>query len=412
VIEARGVTKVFGLPEQKALQRLADGAAGRDTLAADGGVLAVDDVSFTVETGELFVIMGLSGSGKSTLIRMVNRLIEPTSGTVVIDGDDVGRMSDKALRSLRNRRVNMVFQHFALFPHRSIRDNVAYGLKTRGVSSRERLEKANRALDQVGLGHRGDASPDELSGGQQQRVGLARALATDAEVLLMDEPFSALDPLIRRDMQNLLLELQGEFRKTILFVTHDLNEAMRIGDRIMVMKDGGSVQMGTGPEILADPATEYVREFVADVDRTRVITAASIMRDPLVVATVDEEPRQALKKLEGVAASGLYVLDAERHVLGVAKDEALARAAGSGKDLRSVLVDDYESVTEDTPLVGFAHLSGNHPVPLGVLDAEGRLVGVVPRAAILSAISGDNGTEPHEPHDGTGGGEEKVTENA
>src|SRR5690606_14909787 len=364
VIEARGVTKVFGMPGRRAAAMLRHDA-GRDAVTEAGGVIAVDNVSFTVDQGELFVIMGLSGSGKSTMIRMINRLIEPTVGTVLVDGDDVGRMSDGALRNLRNKRISMVFQHFALFPHRSIRDNVAYGLKVRGVSAGERSKKAAEALEQVGLGHRIDAYPDELSGGQQQRIGLARALATDADILLMDEPFSALDPLIRRDMQNLLLDLQSQYRKTVLFVTHDLNEAMRIGDRIMVMKDGGVVQLGTGPEIISDPATDYVRDFVSDVDRTRVLTAGAIMREPMLVASVDEAPREVLRKLEGVQASGVYVLDADRTIVGVASDEALAKAGD--RDLRSVVSDDFETVTEETSIVEFAERSGNHIVPLAVL---------------------------------------------
>ncbi|MQA02303.1 MAG: betaine/proline/choline family ABC transporter ATP-binding protein [Streptosporangiales bacterium] len=388
MIEARGVSKVFGVPERKAAEALARGRSGRDEIVGAGGVLAVDDVSFTVDRGELFVIMGLSGSGKSTMIRMINKLIPPTAGTVIIGDVDVGKMSDAALRRLRNQRISMVFQHFALFPHRSIKDNVAYGLKVRGMSNGQRSEKAGAALEQVGLAHRMDAYPHELSGGQQQRIGLARALATEADILLMDEPFSALDPLIRRDMQDLLLELQGEVRKTVLFVTHDLNEAMRIGDRIMVMKDGGVVQLGTGPEIIAEPATEYVRDFVSDVDRTRVLTAATIMREPLVVASVDEQPRQVLRKLEGVEAGGVYVLDADRKVVGVAHDKDLAKAGT--RPLRELLTDDYETVTEEESIVEFAQRTGNHPVPLGVVDGDGRLCGVVPRAAILAAISGED----------------------
>lgn len=413
MIEARGVTKVFGLPERTAAQALASGRGDRRSMVNAGAVFAVDDVSFSVERGELFVIMGLSGSGKSTLIRMVNRLIEPTAGSMLVDGTDVVSMNDGALRGLRNKRVSMVFQHFALFPHRSIGDNVAYGLKTRGVSPSERTSKAKQALERVGLGHRLDAYPSELSGGQQQRVGLARALATDADILLMDEPFSALDPLIRRDMQDLLLELQEQFRKTVLFVTHDLNEAMRIGDRIMVMKDGRIVQLGTGPEIIADPATEYVREFVSDVDRTRVLTAGAIMREPLLVVDIGEEPRAVLHKLEGIEASGVYVLDGEQRVVGVAKDAALARAGT--RDLRSVLDDDYVTVTADTAISDFAHLTGHHVVPLAVLDDDRRLTGVVPRAAVLSAISSDSeGDAPAvaDPDTDVSEEPEKVSDNA
>ncbi|MEA2296234.1 MAG: glycine betaine/proline transport system ATP-binding protein [Solirubrobacteraceae bacterium] len=235
-----------------------------------GDTVAVEDVSFSVRRGELFVLMGLSGSGKSTVLRMLNGLITPTSGTVVVDGEDVAALAAAGLRELRNRRISMVFQHFALFPHRSVRDNAAYGLDLRGVAKPERLERAQWALDTVGLGGWGDKRPSELSGGMQQRVGLARALATDADVLLMDEPFSALDPLIRRDMQDLLLHLRDELERTIVFVTHDVNEAVRVGDRIALLGEGRVVQLGTAVDLLSAPATDYVRRFVRDADRSRV----------------------------------------------------------------------------------------------------------------------------------------------
>ncbi|HEX6358052.1 betaine/proline/choline family ABC transporter ATP-binding protein [Actinophytocola sp.] len=364
IIEVRGLTKVFG------------------------GVLAVNNVSFRVTRGELFVVMGLSGSGKSTLIRMINRLLEPTEGSIHVDGVDIARADRADLRRLRNQRIAMVFQHFALFPHRTVRENVAYGLKVRGVAARERLERADTALEQVGLGHRGDARPDELSGGMKQRVGLARALATDADVLLMDEPFSALDPLIRRQMQSLLLQLQDEFHKTILFVTHDLNEAMHVGDRIMIMKDGEMVQLGTGPEILSSPANDYVRDFVADVDRTRVLDAQAVMQPPLLTAGIDEDPRDVLARLGNVEANGAYVVDEENHILGVATDELLAKAATERRpDLRTSLVDDYGTVSPDTPLAEFCHRAGRFVVPLTVVDDQGRLLGVVPRATLLAAIA-------------------------
>jgi glycine betaine/proline transport system ATP-binding protein len=388
LIEVQHLTKVFSLPEQRAVEVIAGDHVSRETVADAGGLLAVHDVSFTVEQGELFVIMGLSGSGKSTLIRMINRLVTPTAGSVRVDGADVAQLDDAGLRSLRNKQISMVFQHFALFPHRSIRENVAYGLKVRGVPERERLERAAVALEQVGLTERGDAYPDQLSGGMKQRVGLARALATDADVLLMDEPFSALDPLIRRDMQNLLLQLQDEFHKTILFVTHDLNEAMRIGDRIMVMKDGSVVQLGTGPDIIAAPATDYVRKFVADIDKTRVLTAESIMRPPLLTATVDSDPRSVLHRLENAEANGVYVLDEHGGIVGVGRDDLLAKAVGDGdRTLARCLVDEFRCVAPEAPLVDLFPIAGHNIVPVAVVDEEHRLLGVVPRAAILSALA-------------------------
>ena len=252
------------------------------------GFVAVDDVSFEVERGQTFVIMGLSGSGKSTIIRMVNRLIDASDGTITVDGKNVRRLGPADLRDYRNRTINMVFQHFGLFPHKSLVDNVAFGLKVRGVDKEAREAKAAEALEIVGLGERIHAMPDQLSGGMKQRVGLARALATDAEILLMDEPFSALDPLIRKDMQELLIKLQKNFKKTIIFVTHDLNEAMYLGDKIMVMKQGKNIQCGTALDLLEAPADPYIEEFVAEVDRSRVLTAGMIARPTALHTTRTE----------------------------------------------------------------------------------------------------------------------------
>jgi glycine betaine/proline transport system ATP-binding protein len=390
MIEARDLTKVYGLPEKRALPVLREAGTGSRRVAVEeaGGFLAADGVTFGLGRGEFFVIMGLSGSGKSTVLRMINRLVEPTSGSLHIDGTDVVGMKPDELRTLRNRTISMVFQHFALFPHRTIRQNAAYGLHVRGVAAKERLERADSALQRVGLGKRGDAYPHELSGGMKQRVGLARAFATDAPILLMDEPFSALDPLIRRDMQDLLLQLQNDDQRTIVFVTHDLNEAMRLGDHIMMMKDGSVVQTGTGPEIISSPADDYVRDFVTDVDRSRVLPAESIMRAPLLTARRDESPAAVLARLEGGEANGVYVLDAGDRILGVARDGAVAKAVHDGRpDLTECIVDEYHSVPRHTPIVEFCHLAGRHTVPVAVVDGDGRLLGVVPRAAILSALS-------------------------
>ncbi|MDI3406407.1 quaternary amine ABC transporter ATP-binding protein [Streptomyces cavernicola] len=368
MIKANRLEKVFGSPTD--------------------GVRAVDDVTFDVATGELFVIMGLSGSGKSTLLRMLNRLVEPTSGELHVDGRDVLSMAEPDLRELRNRKINMIFQHFALFPHRTVRENAAYGMRVRGISQTERMERADWALRTVGLGHRGDAYPHELSGGMRQRVGLARALATDAEVLLMDEPFSALDPLIRRDMQDLLLTLQRDLRRTIVFVTHDLNEAMRLGDRIMVMRDGRVVQLGTVPEILRSPADDYVSDFVSDVDRSRVLTASIVMREPLVTAHTEDDPQDVLRRLSNIEAGGAYVLDFRGRVVGVARDDLLAQAAGAGQsNLLECMADGFDRAGPDTLLVELCDRVGQHSVPLAVTDDDGKLLGVVPRAALLSALA-------------------------
>jgi glycine betaine/proline transport system ATP-binding protein len=369
----------------------------RKVFGSSTGRAAVDDVSFTVAEGELFVIMGLSGSGKSTLLRMLNRLIEPTSGALHVGGEDVSKMSPAELRKLRNHRLSMVFQHFALLPHRTVRENAAYGLRIRGVPTRERMASADRALDIVGLGEWGDHYPDELSGGMRQRVGLARALATDADVLLMDEPFSALDPLIRREMQDLLATLQRDLKKTIIFVTHDLNEAMRLGDRIMVMRDGKVVQLATGADILSSPADDYISDFVSDVDRSRVLTAAAIMQDPLVTATMDESPPDVLRRLGTFEAQGAFVLDHDGRLVGVATDDLLARATENGQPLEAALGGEFDTVEGDTYLVSICSMVGRRKVPLAVTGEGGSLLGVVPRAALLEAIA--MAERPVRPHD-------------
>ncbi|WP_245821418.1 quaternary amine ABC transporter ATP-binding protein [Geodermatophilus pulveris] len=389
MLRATGLTKVFGTREQEALRLASDGVGREEIHRRTGGTLAVHDVGFTVERGELFVIMGLSGSGKSTLVRLLNRLIEPSAGTVEVDGEDLRALSDADLRTLRNEKVSMVFQHFALLPHRTVRENAAYALKIRGIGAAEQRERADWALRTVGLLERADARPDQLSGGMQQRVGLARALAADSEVLLMDEPFSALDPLIRRDMQDLLVRLQTELHKTIVFITHDLNEAMRLGDRILMLKDGRTVQLGTGPEIISAPADDYVADFTSDVDRTRVLTAGDLLREPRMTARLGQSTGDVLRALGAAEANGVYVLDADQRIAGVARDDLLARALQEGRTAVGPreLVGDYATTAPDRPLVEFVHLVGHHPVPLGVVDDHGRLMGVVPRAAVLDALA-------------------------
>jgi glycine betaine/proline transport system ATP-binding protein len=277
-VSCRDVWKVYGPHPERIIGSPDAGLPRAELLAKTGCVAAVRDVSFDVRQGEVFVVMGLSGSGKSTLVRMINRLHDPTAGQILIDGQDVLRLSADGLREVRRHKISMVFQHFGLFPHRRIVDNVGYGLEIQGVDKAERTTKSRQVLEIVGLGGWGDHYPEELSGGMQQRVGLARALATDPEIMLFDEPFSALDPLIRRDMQDEVVRLQREVRKTMIFITHDLMEALKLGDRIAIMKDGRFVQVGTPEEVVAHPADDYVADFTKDVPRAHVLTARSIMR--------------------------------------------------------------------------------------------------------------------------------------
>ena len=277
-VACRNVWKVYG-PKAESIVGSADASLSRQELMEKTGcVAAVRDVSFEVSPGEVFVVMGLSGSGKSTLVRCLTRLIEPTAGQVLIDGEDVLKIGEERLREIRRTKVSMVFQHFGLLPHRRIIENVAFGLEVRGIEKVERLAAAQKVIEVVGLDGWADSYPDELSGGMQQRVGLARALATDPEIMLFDEPFSALDPLIRRDMQDEVVRLQKEVKKTMIFITHDLMEALKLGDRIAIMKDGHFVQVGTPEEVVAHPADDYVADFIRDVPRAHVLTVRTIMR--------------------------------------------------------------------------------------------------------------------------------------
>ncbi|HWU11256.1 MAG TPA: glycine betaine/L-proline ABC transporter ATP-binding protein [Streptomyces sp.] len=341
-LQAEHLYKVFGRRPDQAVRKL-EGGTHRDELRADGTTAAVIDASFTVEPGQIFVVMGLSGSGKSTLLRMLNGLLEPTAGQVLFDGQDLTALTPRELRTVRSTKISMVFQHFALFPHRSVLENAAYGLEVQGVPRAEREKRATEALELTGLAGWEKSWPDELSGGMQQRVGLARALATDADLLLMDESFSALDPLIRRDMQDQLLELQKRLKKTIVFITHDLNEAMRLGDRIAVMRDGEIVQQGTAEDILVRPSNDYVASFIQDVDRSRVLTAGSIMETP-------EAGRSDRDLLDGAPAT----------------------------------------VSADTPIAELFTPASTSGVAVAVTDAGGGVIGVVPRNRLLAAL----GEEP------------------
>ncbi len=383
-LRAEGLYKVFGRQPQEAVARL---RAGADRAELQSATAAVIDASFDVRRGEIFVVMGLSGSGKSTLIRMLNGLLETTAGEVEICGERLTGANPAQLRALRRRRVSMVFQHFALLPHRTVLDNVAYGLEVRGVPKTERLEAARRTVELVGLSGWEDKLPDELSGGMRQRVGLARALTADTDVLLMDEAFSALDPLIRREMQEQLVELQSALGKTIIFITHDLNEAMFLGDRIAVMRDGRIVQIGTPEDILTDPANDYVAQFVQDVDRARVLTASSVMEPARATVSSTAGPRAALKVMRDLQTSAVYVVGRDRKLTGVVRDQDAMRLLRRGDtDLVSIITDDFASVGVDTSLAELFVPAVESPLPLAVIDERGRLLGVVPRVTLLAAL--------------------------
>ncbi|KAB2348467.1 glycine betaine/L-proline ABC transporter ATP-binding protein [Actinomadura rudentiformis] len=388
ILRAENVTKLFGRRTAEAARKIGSGADIGDL----GVTAAVVEVSFEVHQGEIFVVMGLSGSGKSTLIRMLNGLLEPTSGKILIDGTDLTSLPPKPLRELRQKKVSMVFQHFALFPHRTVLENAAYALEVQNVPKRERLEKATEYLRLVGLEGWGDRFPDELSGGMQQRVGIARALTAGTEILLMDEAFSALDPLIRREMQELLLELQSELGKTIVFITHDLNEAMRLGDRIAMLRDGRVMQIGTAEEILTDPANDYVAQFVADVDRTRVLTASSVMEKPLSIVDPGNGPRAAVRAMRENQTAGAFVVGRDRRLIGAVYAEQAAQAVRDGAGSLDGLVEQLEVVSPDTPLAELFSRSAESALPVPVTDGAGRLLGVIPRVTLLAALGNLNGS--------------------
>ena len=397
-IEAQNIYKVFGRRPDRAVRRLQEGAT-REELRRDGLTPAVIDASFAVEPGEIFVVMGLSGSGKSTLIRMVNGLLEPTHGSLRIGDRDITHLSDTELREVRRTRISMVFQHFALLPHRTVGENAAYGLKVQGMNRDEREKRAEEALGMVGLDGWGGSMPGELSGGMQQRVGLARALAAGTDILLMDEAFSALDPLIRKEMQDQLLELQSRLDKTILFITHDLNEAMRLGDRVAMMRDGRIEQIGTSEQILNEPASPYVAQFVEGVDRSRVLTASAVMEQPVAVVGPGSGPRAAHKLMREHQSPVLFVVGRDRHLHGVVWEQDVARALNAGSDTLPVQ-DTVGTVGEDTPLNELIGDAAEFRAPLAVLDDTQRLVGIIPRVTLLSALSSPP-QPPDDPSDTT-----------
>ncbi|SFH72325.1 quaternary amine ABC transporter ATP-binding protein [Modicisalibacter xianhensis] len=387
-IQVRGLSKVFGNQPKKALELRDQGLKRPEILEKTGQTLGLSNITFDVKEGELLVIMGLSGSGKSTLIRCLNRLIEPTEGDIIIDGENIPKLSDKELLECRRRHFSMVFQHFALFPHRSVQLNAEYGLEIRGIDKAERAQKARAALKQVGLEGWEDAFPSQLSGGMQQRVGLARALANDSTVLLMDEAFSALDPLIRKDMQQELLELQHRMKKTTIFITHDLDEALNIGDRIILLKDGEVVQIGTPEEILTQPADEYVARFIEGVDMSRVLTARHAMRPVRATARIDDGPRTVLHKLSENGLDSIYVTSRERKLVGLIEADVANRAARDGKgSLEGLLSDDFPRVGPDEPLHNLFAMFNEKSFPIAVVDDEQRLLGVVVKGAVLAELA-------------------------
>ncbi|CAH0536391.1 quaternary amine ABC transporter ATP-binding protein [Vibrio marisflavi] len=393
LVEITGLYKIFGPNPLSVVDKVKLGESKEQILSETGHTVGLKDINLSINKGEIFVIMGLSGSGKSTLIRHFNRLIDPTLGQIFVEGIDVTELSTKELEEFRRHKMSMVFQRFGLMPHRNVIDNVAYGLEVQGISKEKRQEKAQEWLDTVGLSEYSEQYPSQLSGGQQQRVGLARALCTDAEILLMDEAFSALDPLIRSEMQDQLIELQDKLHKTIIFITHDLDEALRLGDRIAILKDGELVQQGTPDEILLNPANEYVEAFVKDVNRARALTVEAVMQPPahrITSESIDEALKQ-MKKLKKdyayhVTDDGYQGLVTRENLQTAVEDVSIA---GFNEEI-------YEEIPSISPEAAIEEVLPDSMAceySLPVVDEEGNLKGELERQAVADIFSESNEAE-------------------
>jgi len=385
--------KIFGPAPESVLDIIESGKTKQEVMEETGHVIAIRDASFEVKENEVFVVMGLSGSGKSTLVRCLNRLIEPTKGTIFIEGVDIAQINDHELKELRRHKLSMVFQSFGLLPHRSVLDNISFGLEVRGESRETRREKALEVLQLVGLKGWESNRIHELSGGMQQRVGLARALAVGSEILLMDEPFSALDPLIRRQMQEEFLKLRLKVKRTVVFITHDLLEALTLGDRIAIMRDGIIVQLGTPQDIVSHPADDYVREFVKDVPRGKVVVAHTIMEKPSAVIDSDQTLATAIEEMRKNETEQTFVVDNCGVLKGtLTMEQAVAETDNGSTKVGEIASQEFPVTSPDTPLEQCLQLVAEGDTPVAVLDKKQRLLGVITRPVLLKAIQSNGST--------------------
>ncbi len=391
IIKVDSVWKVFGKNAERVLAPENVGRSKAEIQSELGAVIGLHDVSFEVQRGQTFVIMGLSGSGKSTMVRCLIRLIDPTAGNIIIDGQNVTAMTDKELTEFRRGKIAMVFQHYGLMPHRNVLENAAWGLEVQGIPEAERHARTREALSMVGLGGWEASYPRQLSGGMQQRVGLARALVVDTDILLMDEPFSGLDPLIRRQMQDELLRLQEELQKTIVFITHDLNEALKLGDRIAIMQDGRVVQIGSPEDIVLRPEDEYVGDFTQDVRLESVLTAGKVMAPPKATVLGHQGPRAALHTIGASDGDAAWIVDRSQHYIGlltITKANQALKAGVNRLDLGLGYVDQgYEPVNPDTTfdLLIPRAMASDYPIP--VTDGDNKLIGEIYRSALAEALA-------------------------
>ena len=395
-IQVKNVSKIFGSKPKSVIPMIKEGLSKEEILKKTNHTVGVYDATFDIQKGEVFVIMGLSGSGKSTLIRCFNLLNKPTDGSILIDGQDITKCSRDELKKVRQEKIAMVFQHFGLFSHRTILANVQYGLEIRNVPKEKRREIAMQNIETVGLKGYEDKYPDELSGGMQQRVGLARALTNDPDILLMDEPFSALDPLIRREMQLELLDIQERLQKTIIFITHDVNEAFRIGDRVAVMKDGHVEQVGTPEEIIASPANDYISEFIKDIDRSKVFQASHIMTKPNALVSIKDGINVAVKEMRENGISSVFVVDRSRRLQGIVTIDDAIQGIKEHKQLSDLIKKDITVVAGDEYINDLIPKALESSFPLAVVNEEQKLAGYILRVHVLSGLTSDDVTESEE----------------
>ncbi len=386
-IKVNNVYKIFGKRPKEAMKMLKKGISKDEILKKTGQTVGVKDASFEVYEGEMFVIMGLSGSGKSSLLRCLNLLNRPSNGEIFIDGENIVEYKKEEVRKLRENKISMVFQNFGLFPHRTVKKNVEYGLEIKKVKKEEREEKAVKMIKAVGLEGWENSMPKELSGGMQQRVGLARALANDPDILLMDEPFSALDPLIRREMQEELLDLQEKLKKTIIFITHDINEAFKLGDRVAVMKDGEIVQLGTPEEMIESPSEKYIEDFVRDVDRSKVMQAKNIMQKSLALVSTKDGLKYALREMRINNLSSLFVLGEKRKLEGIISLDDTLEAIREKKSLIDIIKKDYYTAHPEDYVSDLIPKAAHTKYPIAVLDEEEKFLGIIVRVSVLSGLA-------------------------
>ncbi|MFJ7972806.1 glycine betaine/L-proline ABC transporter ATP-binding protein [Psychrobacillus sp. NPDC096389] len=389
-LKLENVSKIFGPRPKKIIPMVENGVAKEEILAKTGHTVGVYNASMEIMEGETFVIMGLSGSGKSTLIRCLNLLNRPTSGAIYVDGENVVDYNKNQLKYYRQKKIAMVFQHFGLFSHRTVLENIEYGLEVRGMSKAERQAIAQKHLETVGLKGYENQYPDELSGGMRQRVGIARALANDPDILLMDEPFSALDPLIRREMQLELLDIQNRLQKTIIFITHDVNEAFKIGDRVAVMKNGKVEQIGTPEEILDKPASNYISEFIRDIDRSKILQAEHIMTKPYGLVSLKDGLNVATQVMRENGISSAFVTDRKRQIQGIVTIDQAIDGLKQKKTLQEVMSTEVKTVRPDEYVQDIIPYVLDSKYPIVVTDEELTIKGIILRVHVLASLISDN----------------------